>query len=142
MDTRFHSHLLHDIINTCGLAEPPWVDTEREARTLSPQDLCSSGSGVGTAKHLRPKGKRGEGDARERERERGRERKGGRNPRKSKAVYARNAILGVRKGAKQSNVNRINVNTDFFFLPGHVSAAGERCLDCVVAREGDPGAVD
>lgn len=57
-------------------------------------------------------------------------------------MYTRNAILGVRKSAKQSNVNRIDVNTDFFFLPGHVSAAGERCLDCVVGREGDPGAVD
>lgn len=40
----------------------------------------------------------------------------------------------MRKDAKQSNVKRIHVNTDIWFSPGHVSAAGERCLDCVVER--------
>ena len=50
----------------------------------------------------------------------------------------------MRKGAKQSNVHGINVNTAIFSpsLLGHVSAAGQRCSDCVAVEETDPGAVE
>ena len=74
---------------------------------------------------------------------RGHERKGRQKSLKGEAGYTRNADSAVRKGAKQSNVHGINVNTAIFFpLLGHVSAAGERCLDCVVVEETDSGAVE
>lgn len=90
------------------------------ASSLSPQARAARVCGVGTAKHLRPKGKRGEG-----------RRKGGRNHRQTELDTRVTLFLG----AKQSNVNRINVNTVFYPSFGHVSAAGQACcLDCVVER--------